>query len=253
VALLLREAHPTARAGRVGLARGVAAQMAASARRVVAHRPLLFAVLFSTVLFTLVRMAIYLHQPFLSAAGFDLSQVGLVMALCSLAAAVGAYRIEPLRRAVGERALVLGLPAVMALSYAALGTWCASWGVAMLLVQSLVNGVYSPLSKELLNREILDSSERATVLSVESMARRLAFGLFAPVAGRMMDRHGLDAGLYTCAALGLVATGALGLHLWRRAALARGFDGERTPTPLPELDAEPVPEPVVAVASAAER
>jgi hypothetical protein len=43
--------------------------------------------------------------------------------------------------------------------------------------------VSSPLTKPLLNREISDSSRRAAILSVESMARRAGMGVFAPLAG----------------------------------------------------------------------
>jgi MFS family permease len=236
---------------------GMVAQIAGSARRVLDHPPLLFAVAFSTLIFTLTRMSIYLHQPFLSAAGLDLSHVGLVMAALSLLAALGAHRIEWLRRALGESTLVWGLPAVLALSYLVMGRWFATWGVALLGLQALASGVYSPLSKELLNREIVDSGRRATILSVESMARRLAFGLFAPLVGWMIDRDGLGAGLWACAALALVGTVVLAVRATlRRRAYATGFEGERTPTPTferPLVEPEEAAAPVAVARSAAPR
>jgi MFS family permease len=216
-------------------ARSLVQQVVGSARRVLSHRPLLFAVLFSAVVFTLVRMAIYLHQPYLSAAGMDISRIGLVMAGLSLLAALGAHRIEQLRRALGERTLVWALPATLAVSYLVMGRWFATWGVAMLGLQCVASGVYSPLSKELLNREIEDSSRRATILSVESMVRRLGFGLFAPVVGALIDLRDLHAGLYACAALATVGTIFLGVRMVRRyRGLAPAFEGERTPTPVPD-------------------
>ena len=237
-ALFLRERRVTAPRRRAPFA--AYREMAQSARTVVAHRPLLFAVLLSTLLFTLLRMAIYLHQPYLSAAGYDLTHVGDRMAMLSVVAALGAYFFDDLRRHLGERALVLGLPLVLALSYAVLGQYAARWGLTMLLLQSIVNGIYSPFSKALLNREILDSSHRATALSVESMVRRLAFGAFAPLAGVMIDRYGLAGGLDACAAFGLLGTLALAIHLARRrATFGEGFEGERTPTPLPEIQPAP--------------
>ena len=236
VAAMLRESHVPARRAQVSR------QVITSLRTVVDHKPLLFAVLYSALLFTLVRTsAIYLQQPFLSAAGFDLVKVGLLMALLSVGAALGAQRFVWLRRRYGEWALLLALPAVLALSNLTLGRWVASWGVVMLLLQNLVNGVYSPFSKELLNREILDSSRRATVLSVESMVRRLAFGLFAPLCGVLIDARGQSAGFYACAALGVVGTALLGVHVARRRSFfGEGFEGERTPTPLPEMVTQPL-------------
>lgn len=145
--------------------------------------------------------------------------------------------MDVLRRYLGERGLVIALPATLALSYLLLGAYSSTLGVALLLVQNIANGVYSPLSKDLLNREIADSSQRATVLSVESMVRRLAFAGFAPLVGVVIDRAGLSGGLYVCATLGIVGSIALGFHVARRrVTFGQGFEGERTPTPLPEPD-----------------
>ena len=195
VALLLKEAAPAVPARRTRMW----SQMTDSVRTVLVYPPLRFAVLFSALLFTLVRMAIYLHQPYLSAAGLSLPAVGGVLAVLSFGAALGAHRVDVMRRYFGERGLVVLLPGTLAVTYLFLGAYMATWGVAMLLLQSVVNGVYSPFSKELLNREIVDSSQRATLLSVESMVRRLAFGLFAPICGIVVDARGLSYGLYACA------------------------------------------------------
>jgi hypothetical protein len=71
--------------------------------------------------------------------------------------------------------------------------------LALLVVQAIANGIYSPLTKPLLNNEIADSSQRAAVLSVESMARRVAMGLFAPLVGL----YGQTDVMLLCGAVGL--------------------------------------------------
>jgi predicted MFS family arabinose efflux permease len=217
--------------------------MAHAARAVVTRPPLFFAVGLSVLLFTLLRMGLYLYPPYLAGAGLDTAWIGAVLALLSVVGAVGAQRIEWVRRKVGETGLVWAMPLALAVSYIVLGRFTAVWGVALLAVQSLVNGIYSPFSKELLNREIADSGQRATVLSVESMARRLAFGAFAPVAGLLIDAHGLHAALYLCAGTGFVGASLLiayGLRRRRRGLV--DFAGEVTPTPvpLPETESEPI-------------
>jgi predicted MFS family arabinose efflux permease len=123
--------------------------------------------------------------------------------------------------------------------------------VLLLAVQSLVNGLYSPFSKELLNREIADSGQRATVLSVESMARRLGFGAFAPICGVLIDRSGLHAGLYVCAVAGVLGCGVLVFMELRRRQRGLGdFAGEITPTPVPDVAAVPAAVSVSAGSSA---
>src|SRR5262249_37905376 len=157
-------------------------------------------------------------------------------------------QIDAVRRRVGEASLVVALPIGLALSYVVLGRWFAVWGVAIMSIQAVANGLYSPLSKELLNREIADSGQRATVLSVESMGRRLAFGAFTPLAGWLIDRHGLGAGMFACAAVGVLGAAVLvaGAVRRRRHGLS-SFAGEVTPTPLPP----PVGEAVLDSARAA--
>jgi MFS family permease len=210
--------------------------MAHAARAVVTHADLRFAVGFSVLIFTLLRMGLYLHPAFLDAAGLGVSWIGVTMAVLSIVGAIGASRIEAVRRVFGESRMVWLLPLALGVSYALMGGWFAVWGIGLLAVQSAVNGVYSPFSKELLNREISDSGQRATVLSVESMARRLAFGAFAPIAGVAMDAHGLSWGFWLCAGLGIIGGALLLIETARRHARGlAGFEGEVTPTPVPDL------------------
>jgi predicted MFS family arabinose efflux permease len=207
--------------------------MAHAARAVVTRPPLRFAVGFSVLVFTLLRMGLYLYPEYLHQARLDVAWIGVVLALLYVVGAAGAQRIETVRRWLGEGRLVWVLPLALALSYAVLGRFFAVWGIALLAVQSLVNGLYSPFSKELLNREIADSGQRATVLSVESMARRLAFGAFAPVAGVLIDAHGLHAALYLCAGAGLIGAALLvAMEIKRRRKGLGDFAGEVT-TPVP--------------------
>jgi predicted MFS family arabinose efflux permease len=215
--------------------------MGAAAKLVVRNRSLAFAVGFSILVFTLLRMGIYLHPAYLDKAGFSTATVGAILAGLSVLGAVGAQRIDAVRRRFGESRLVWLTPLALAASYLAMSGWFVAAGVSLLAVQALANGVFSPFSKELIQREVIDSGQRATVLSVESMGRRLAFGAFAPAAGVLMDRYGISGGFWLCGIAGLV--GGLGLFLWswaRHRHGLHGFWGEVTPTPLPDVASAPL-------------
>jgi predicted MFS family arabinose efflux permease len=208
--------------------------MAHAARKVALDPALRFAVGFSVLVFTLLRMGIYLQPTYLDRAGLGTAWVGIVLALLSVVGALSAARIGSVRQRLGEGRLVWLLPLMLALSYLVLGRFFAVWGIALLAVQGIVNGLYSPFSKELLNREIADSGQRATVLSVESMARRLAFGAFSPVAGVLIDARGLPAALYLCAGTGVVGFALLfASGLRRRRRGLDDFAGEHMTTPVP--------------------
>ncbi|MDQ3364568.1 MAG: MFS transporter [Myxococcota bacterium] len=139
---------------------------------------------YSAVVFALLRATIYVYQPYLAERGLGTLAIGLLFAGVYLIASLVAYRTYQLRARIGEDRLLWGLLAVLAISFVGLaGAGNGPWMLALLLVQAVANGIYSPLTKPLLNAEITDSRSRAAVLSVESMARRAAMGVFAPLVG----------------------------------------------------------------------
>src|SRR6185503_6655620 len=108
-------------------------------------------------------------------------------------------RTPTLRRLFGDESLIWTLLAVLALSFVLLAEVRGPWVLVLLAVQAFANSLYSPLVKPLLNREIPDSRVRATVLSVESIVRRSAMGVFAPIAGF----YGAASTMYVYTAIGI--------------------------------------------------
>jgi MFS family permease len=173
-------------------------------------------VAYSAVVFVLLRATIYVYQPYLAERGLDPAQIGLLFAGVYLVASVVAYRTHRLRARLGDDLLLWGLLAVLATSFIALaGARNGPWMLALLVVQAIANGVYSPLTKPLLNAEIADSNQRAAVLSVESMARRVAMGLFAPLVGL----YGQTDVMLLCGAVGLGGLVLLVAARWARTAV----------------------------------
>jgi MFS family permease len=219
VALGMREDRPGAVASRPLSPREYLREMRASLHIVAKRRSLLWLIGYSTVVFVLLRATIYIYQPYLAAAGYGVAEIGLIFAGVYLAATFVAHHTKWLRRRFGDATLLWGLLAVLAVTFLVLG------GIPMgpsclglLVIQAGANGLYSPLVKPFLNREIDDSRRRATLLSVESMARRSAFGLFSPGVGALMAAHGATAGLTACGLLGVA--GLLVLAVTAKAAPA---------------------------------
>jgi hypothetical protein len=158
--------------------------MRAALDEVRANPRLAWMVGYSAVVFVLLRATIYLYQPYLKERGLGLVAIGLLFAGVYVVASVVAYRTYLLRRRFGDDLLLWLLLGMLATSFIGLaGVGNGPWMLALLAVQAVANGLYSPLTKPLLNAEIHDSRRRAAILSVESMARRAAMGVFAPLAG----------------------------------------------------------------------
>lgn len=178
----------------------------------VRSKRLMWAIAYSAVVFVLLKATVYLYQPFLNARGFGIADTGFVFSGLYLVAAFTAFKTHVLRSWLGERTLVWGLLGVLAGSFVLLNQISAEWVLALLALQAVATGLYSPLVKPLLNREISDSKRRATMLSMESIVKRIAMGAFSPVAGY----YGAASAMYLCGGIGFV--GIALLAVWSRHA-----------------------------------
>jgi sugar phosphate permease len=187
--------------------------MVAALAEVIRNPRLAWLVGYSAVVFVLLRATIYVYQPYLEERGLGAAEIGFLFAGVYVVASLVAHRTHALRRRFGDDALLWGLLAALAVSFVGLaGTARGPWMLALLLVQAIANGVYSPLTKPLLNHEIADSSRRASVLSVESMARRAAMGVFSPLVGL----YGESDVMLLCGGVGLAGLVVLALTRSRR-------------------------------------
>lgn len=207
IALRMRPERPSPARNPAGLELKIYLQlMGRSLRDVAKKRMLAWVVAYSAIVFVLVRSGEYLYQPYLDGRGFSVSEIGFTFAGLSLLASFMAHRVDALRRLLGEDTLVYGLLALLSLSFLLLEQLQGDIApLCMLAVQAVAIGLYSPLVKTMLNRQISDSNRRATILSVESIARRTAKGLFAPVAGYV----GATSAMYLCGGIGLVGLALL--------------------------------------------
>jgi hypothetical protein len=137
----------------------------------------------SALLFVLIKFTNYLYQPYLDSRGYGLVATGFVFAGVYLLAAFVAFRGRPIRDAVGEAVLTWSVLGGLAASFLLLDRVAGPWLLAGLALQAVGKGLYSPLTKPMLNREIVAASRRATVLSIESIIRRAAMALFSLLAG----------------------------------------------------------------------
>ncbi len=182
VAWRLPDERPVVRTPRPAIAWG--ASIADALAEVARNRRLAWMVGYSAVVFVLLRATVYVYQPYLHERGLAPLEIGLLFAGLHLMAAGVALRTHDLRDRFGDGTLLWALLGLLAVSFLGLaGAGRGPWMLVLLVVQAVANGLYSPLTKPLLNREITDPGRRATLLSVESMARRAAMGVFAPLVG----------------------------------------------------------------------
>lgn len=190
---------------------------------------------YSAVVFTLVTATKYVYQPYLDDRGMSFTQIGAVYAGGHVIGAITALRTQPLRARFGDDTLLWALLFALAASFVGLaGAEPGPWMLGLMAIQAIATGLYSPLTKPLLNAQIsaIDTGRRASLLAVESIARRLVMGVFAVSAGL----YGQANVMFICGAAGLLglvvlATTMRGRSHERSRASTLTASGSRTRLP----------------------
>jgi MFS family permease len=163
-------------------------------------RDMLGLLVLSSLLFPVLRIGLFLDQPFVELLGFDLASLGLVYAAKDLVAAVAAAFTALLLARLGESRLLTMIPLAVVVALGAMAMARSPWAVGLVLLPTVAFGIYSPLVRIFVNRRLEGSRDRATVLSTEGMARRLGFAIFSPFIGVAVDVWSLGSALMISAA-----------------------------------------------------
>lgn len=194
VAGVIALALPEARTHRDGL---VVDHLQRALRTLRDDSRLITLVLFGATSFVLLRLSLFADQPHLEAHlhGDWLTHTVLSMGLLAAAKEVGTVIVASvsgsLIASVGARFLAPGLALCLVAAYAIMGqdhpVYCT---LTMVLVAS-ASGLFSPLMRAMLNRAIDSPRDRATLLSIEGMGRRLLFAAASPLFGRAVEASSL--------------------------------------------------------------
>jgi len=161
-------------------------------------------ILYSIGVFALLRAAVVLFfHPVLRAQGITADFYGTILAAMNLVGAVAALRAHRWI-ARGERMVVLLVPGALLLMFLALALLRFPLAAAFFCVQGAAFGIYPPLTRFLLNRRVPSARRRATILSLDSLACRLAFSPLAVFAGWALADLGLGRAMAATALLACV-------------------------------------------------
>ena len=156
-----------------------------------------------------------LQQPWLAEHGIRTAQLGVWQGPVQAAEILAALAAGRLLSRLGGRGAFLALPLTLSLCCAALAGVDSLWIAAAFFGVAGVRGLHHPLLAGYVNRRI-ESSRRATLLSVQSVAGNVAMAVAWPLAGVAADVFGLP-GAFLMYAIGALTLGGGALLLWDRA------------------------------------
>ncbi len=161
-------------------------------------------------------MAVYAEQ-----AGVPVAWIGLVWAIANYVVALGHFLSDRTALALGTIASLLLCTALIGLGLLGLGLSTATFGFLFYYAICLARGLNGPLLSHVQQR-LIPSSDRASLLSINSLIFRLLFFALGPLLGWGMDTHGAHRVLLASAAVMIPVCGAS--VLWLRGSLRRPGD-----------------------------
>ena len=151
-------------------------------------------VLFSSAIYMFAQGAFYFYQPYLKLSGIDLVYFGMIFASFNIIASLGskyAYKIEKKLGVFGSFLLIC---LFVGGSLVAMGLYVGAFSVIFIYAQQFVRIFKGILVEDLINKETV-SEYRATMLSLESLVRKLLIATVLPIFGYFGDLIGVEATL----------------------------------------------------------
>ncbi len=139
-------------------------------------------------------IAFWLWQPYLQAVGIPVEFFGVIFALTGVASGFGSRLVSTLEQRVTCRTLLAIPPVLLAIALAGQSLCSIGAGFCFLLLHSFASGIFSVVSDHSIHSRI-DSSTRATVLSVKNMLSTLVFAAASPLVGMVADSASLAVAL----------------------------------------------------------
>ncbi len=193
---------------------GITGTMGTAVRMVMGRATLRYCLVYSTMLGVVAFAPVILLQPFLVGHGASVASLGYLTVPMRIFGAVGmvvAYRVVI---GVGQWRTFAMLPLLSMAAYGGLAMWDSFWAFTLFPLISITAAVRQVSTVDYFNQRI-PSEQRATILSLRSLALALVLAGGEPALGAMSDAWSLRVAFAATAVFALA--GWLLLPGWRRA------------------------------------
>jgi MFS family permease len=134
---------------------------------------------------------VWLIQPYMQEHGVPLAWFGPVWAVANLSVSLGSVTSYRLQFHLGPAGILCLCAVLIIAGYAGLGLTGTLWGFAFYFLLTFMRGIQGPFLRLVLQKQSA-RPERASILSLKSLAFRLAFVITGPLVGALADNLGLQ-------------------------------------------------------------
>jgi MFS family permease len=175
-------------------------QVVESFNIIVKNKKLAFLIMFSQGIFMFNASIFFYFQNYLLDKGISKVNIGVILALSALGAAIMASQTHKIEKKIGEKIIVSLFPVIMSI--------CV-WGVALskyyfiffIVINSIESIVFVAVGDYI--NKLIPSEKRATILSMASMIFSLYMIIIFPIIGKLGDKFSLQ---FSFEVLAVIAT-----------------------------------------------
>ena len=164
-----------------------------SREQVLHNSKVMWLFIFAALATGLLQPVLWWYQPYLLQAGVSVKYFGAVFVGFGLIAAFMSARAKRIEELLGLRGALMASFLLIGSSFLLLGSVFGVWSFAFIYLHQAARGLYPVLISAHVNHEI-PSHHRATVMSLLSMAQRIAYIAVLMPSGWVADKYGVTSG-----------------------------------------------------------
>ena len=164
-------------------------QVGESFKIIAGNKRLGFLIMFSQAIFMFNTSIFFYFQNYLLEKGISKGNIGIILAVSSLAAVITASQTYRIEKKVGEKIIILLLPLIIAICI--WGTALSKYYYVFFIVINAIESIIFVAVSDYTNK-LIPSDRRATILSMGSMIFSLYMMVIFPLIGKLADLYSLQ-------------------------------------------------------------
>jgi MFS family permease len=182
------------------------------------HKEIAALIFYSGVIMSSTLTLVFFVQPYFEIVGLPLALFGIVWAIINFSVGIFTLSADKYETKLGRKLSLISLIIYPSIGYLLLSVFSQVWAILFILLFTFTRGISGPILKDYVNKHI-DSSIRATVLSVQSLVGRLIFTIIAPFIGYAADIYSIQTAFQILAGIFFVLGTLSLLYLRKHKAL----------------------------------
>lgn len=142
--------------------------------------------IYSFFVFGLAQTTFMFYQPFLREVSVPIFWFGWIFAFFSIVSAICSYKAHDIEAFFGTKNLLIIMPLMIALSFFLSAYFFVWWAFIFFAFREFVRGLWYVIIGDYINK-LVDSSRRATVLSIGNMSTTVGFFAISVLVGMIAD------------------------------------------------------------------